>query len=129
MTALSLDASPIAAAVVATTLCAGAALAHAQAAKAGDTSMSRYVVLGCLRQTVGAASAGASARPRYTLSDTRTDPPTTYTLDGDRETLQLHIGHVVEVAGPLTRGPAGGLTLKVDSLVYVASACPGRKQP
>jgi hypothetical protein len=59
------------------------------------------------------------------LTDTRGDKPTIYRLEGDPKELDFHVGHVVEVSGPLTVGTGPTpLTLKVTSLVYIAMACP-----
>jgi hypothetical protein len=84
----------------------------------------RYVVIGCVSR------AGTAAAPRYLLTDTRGDAPTVYRLEGDRATLDVHVGHQVEAKGPLTQAPAAGRaaaatpTLKVTSLVWISTTCP-----
>jgi hypothetical protein len=90
----------------------------------------RFVAIGCVSRT-GAATAG-SKRSNYVLTDTRGEPPLPplrYRLDGDESTLSLHVGHTVEVSGPLTAGgggsgPAALPVLKVSALTYISKSCP-----
>ncbi len=103
----------------------------------GQASTARkYVVIGCIsreeRSTPSAGSA-APARPAFTVTDTRGDSPATYRLGGDAEQLGLHVGHTVEIAGPITAAPparGGGNaspavpTLTVQSLTYISTTCP-----
>jgi hypothetical protein len=118
-----------AAALAAALLVSGSA--HGQ--PAGRTE--RYVAIGCLaEQTPKPGGPGGAARPRLVVTDTRSDSPTVYVLEGDREMLQRHVGHYIEVAGPVVGRPAGGgsdrsYTLKVESLVYVATTCPPASKP
>ena len=103
------------------------ALAAGQAATAqaplGATT-GRFVAIGCVSRQ------GTTAPPRYVLTDSRGESPTTYRLNGDAALLAQHVGHLVEAAGPLTapaptaRGTNAAPTLKVDSLVWLASTCP-----
>lgn len=103
----------------------------------GQSSTARkYVVIGCVSgegQSAPSAGRGAPARPTFTITDTRADPPATYRLDGDAGQLGLHVGHTVEIAGPITTVPgarAGGnasravSTLTVQSLTYISTTCP-----
>jgi hypothetical protein len=81
------------------------------------------IVIGCVsRATGGAANA-------FIVTDSRPKPPAQYRLDGDADILRLHVGHTVEIGGPVqsTTGTAvgGGMvgTLKVNSLVYISQTC------
>jgi hypothetical protein len=102
----------------------------------GQASATRkYVVIGCLsREGPSTPSAGsaAPARPTFIITDTRGDSPATYRLDGDAEQVGLHVGHTVEIAGPIATGPGargGGNaspavpTLTVQSLTYISTTC------
>jgi hypothetical protein len=102
---------------------------------AAASSAPRYVAIGCIAREAPAAERGrgSATAPRFVLTDRRSDPPTVYQLDGDRSQLDLHIGHTVEIAGPLTVAKAatgrGGaieiLTLKVQSLTWISTTCAG----
>lgn len=100
-------------------------LAAGQAAVIAQPS----VAIGCLRRQAPRSAEGATARVRYVVTDTRSDPPTTYVLEGDRDMLGPHVGHTVEVTGALRRGVAGALTLKVVRLTYLAGSCPAGSRP
>ncbi len=73
-------------------------------------SAQRFVIIGCVsRETETAAPGRGPATGRqFLLTDTRSDPPSVYRLDGDETVLTFHIGHTVEIAGPLTLGPGAG---------------------
>lgn len=65
------------------------------------------------------------------LTDRRSDPPEVYRLDGDQNQFDLHVGHLVEVTGPLSAAPAAarGATplagiLKATSLTWLLNTCP-----
>jgi hypothetical protein len=90
------------------------ALAQAGATRPAPAS-GRYVAIGCVTKQ------GAGAAARYVVTDPRGEKPTTYRLQGDRELLERHVGHRVEVAGPIASGAP--LTLIVRSLVWIASSC------
>ncbi|MBS1817019.1 MAG: hypothetical protein JSU08_03735 [Acidobacteria bacterium] len=98
-----------------------AALPSAQsAAISGSTAPGgRFVAIGCVMKQ------GAGATARYAVTDTRGDTRTTYRLEGDREQLDRHVGHTVELAGSLTAPgtPKGQYTLKVSGIVWLASNC------
>ena len=82
------------------------------------------IVIGCVsRRGEGAAAA-------FIITDTRPKPPAQYRLEGDPELLSMHVGHTVEIGGPLssaTSGPGGANaappTLKVQSLTYISTSC------
>ena len=96
-----------------------ALFAQTRANSASTSPSGRYGAIGCLaRQGTGTAS-------RFTVVDRRGDAPTTYRVQGDAELLTKHVGHTVEVMGSLTPPAAGTgqYTLKVTSLVWVASTC------
>ena len=90
----------------------------------------QYVVIGCVsRETPGTSNGGAAA-PRFLITDTRGEKPVVYRLDGDVSELTFQVGHTVEIAGPLSAGPAGAtgpnanaLTLKVSTLTYLSTTC------
>ena len=102
-------------------LCAVQAAAWAQRAAAPE-SPRRYVAIGCV---------GRQGQPaRYLLTDRR-DPPQVYRLQGDASQLDLHVGHLVEVAGTLSPAPSGGRgpnanapILKIASLIWISNTCP-----
>jgi hypothetical protein len=81
-------------------------------------------VIGCV------STEGPSAQPTFVIVDSRAKPPAQYRLDGDRDLLRMHVGHTVEIGGPIT--PASGAraganasapTLKMQSLTYIATTC------
>jgi hypothetical protein len=101
----------------------------------------RFVVIGCIRgetQSSTASNPRAASGPRFILTDTRSDPPSIYRLDGDDTTLNFHVGHTVEIAGPLSVGAGAGngpdgvapvtRVLTVVSLTYLATSCLKMKQ-
>jgi len=81
------------------------------------------LVIGCL------SSEGNATSPTFVLSDSRAKPPALYHLTGDIEMLRVHVGHTIEVGGPITPAPntransTAPPTLKVESLAYVAKTC------
>jgi hypothetical protein len=92
----------------------------------------RFVAVGCVsREPASPPGRGAAASvPRFLITDNRGDTPTVYRLDGDEAGLTFHVGHTVEVSGPLSVPPAGltgsnakALILKVNSLTYVSPTC------
>lgn len=95
-----------------------------QPASANDR---RYVVLGCVSRETPPAGSSAAAPPRFLITDIRGDKPVVYRLDGDTGELTFHVGHSVEVSGPLSASAAGAnanaLILKVSTLAYLAPTC------
>ena len=92
----------------------------------------RYVVFGCVSRATPAANNSAAASPKFLITDARGDKPVAYRLDGDESTLTFHVGHTVEVSGPLSTAPSstGGpnaLVLKVNSLTYLSLTCKSTK--
>jgi hypothetical protein len=105
-------------------------LAAAQTGKLKDTQLNpdgvaaskRAVVIGCISRD------GNGQASRYLIADTRMKPPVQYRLDADPDLLRFHVGHMVEIAGPLAAarsaarsGNAG--TIKVEALTYLSMAC------
>ena len=97
---------------------------------AGDTT--RFVVIGCVSggsQGSPAANRTVASSPRFLITDTRGDPPLVYRLDGDASTLQLHVGHTLEISGtlsapsPADAGPNAAPVMKVGSLTWIATSC------
>jgi hypothetical protein len=88
--------------------------------KPGD---GKSIVIGCV------SSEGQATSPTFVISDSRAKPPARYRLDGHADLLQVHVGHTVEIGGPVT--PATGTlsdghaapTLKVESLAYISTTC------
>jgi hypothetical protein len=80
-----------------------------------------FVAIGCVSLQKPAAAGQPAV---FAVTDTRGDKPTVYRLEADPKDLDWHVGHYVEVAGPLTAGAGGTYTLKVNSLIYLAMTCP-----
>jgi len=113
-------AAKVAVIVALAALAGSAAMAQqAQTPPASAARAERYVAIGCV------ASQGSGAASSYTITDSRGDKPTVYRLDGDAAQLQPHVGHTVEVAGPIVQPGAGTRppVLKVSSLVWLMSSC------
>ncbi len=92
-------------------------LSTGAAAQPGITNQRRFVAIGCVTRE------GPASTPRFILTDSRGDRPTTFRLRGNAEELARHVGHRIEAAGTL--GPAAGAqpTLTVTSVVWLASTC------
>ena len=98
-----------------------------------DTSDTRhYVVIGCLSDAQGSTVGGrrTANSPRFLVTDMRGGPVSKYRLEGDDAQLRVHVGHTVEIAGPLSAGTstrtgpnAGAPMLKVQSLTYLSPNC------
>jgi hypothetical protein len=82
------------------------------------------IVIGCVSRE------GQSTQPTFVITDSRPKPPAQYQLDGDADLLRMHVGHTVEIGGPIA--PASGMraggstsarTLKVQSLTYISTTC------
>jgi len=83
-----------------------------------------FIVIGCVSRE------GQSPQPTFVITDSRPKPPNQYRLDGDADLLRMHVGHTVEIGGPIMPAsgvPAGGgtsaRTLKVQSLTYISTTC------
>ena len=75
------------------------------------------IVIGCVsRQGEGASAA-------FIITDPRPKPPAQYRLDGDADLLAMHVGHILEIGGPLAAASGGAPTLKVQSLTYISTTC------
>jgi hypothetical protein len=84
------------------------------------------IVIGCVsRQGQGVSAA-------FIITDPRPKPPAQYRLDGDADLLGMHVGHTVEIGGPLTSASggagAGAPTLKVLSLTYISTSCSSQQK-
>ena len=107
---------------------AAVALPTAQAALPSSTQLDpgkipvagngNFIVIGCVARE-------SAASPQLTITDSRATPPAKFRLAGDPDFLKLHVGHTVEVGGPITPAAAGGgvPTVKVLSLTYVSTKC------
>ena len=80
-----------------------------------------FIVIGCVSRE------GQSTQPTFVITDSRAKPPAQYRLDGDLDLLRMHVGHTVEIGGPITPASGGGSTnariLKVQSLTYISMTC------
>jgi hypothetical protein len=83
-----------------------------------------FIVIGCVSRE------GQSTPLTFVISDSRSKPPAVYRLEGDADLLRIHLGHTVEIGGPIapvSAAPSGGnaamRTLKVDSLIYISTTC------
>ena len=126
---------------IAATACAATIGFHAQGQtqqspepRARATSAGSIIVIGCVsQQPAGSTARGRGATARLILTDTRSDPPAVYRLDGDQAALALHAGHTVEIAGALSTGPGTGRAaasaraIKVQSLTWISTSCPQLK--
>ena len=80
------------------------------------------IVIGCVSRQ------GEGASATFIITDPRPKPPAPYRLDGDADLLRMHVGHTLEIGGPVT--PASGATaptLKVQSLTYISTSCSSQK--
>ncbi len=100
-------------------LLAMASLAHGQPSPPRPApppaGSGHYVAVGCISKQ------GTASAPRYVVTDPRGDKPVAWRLQGDSELLARHVGHTVEVAGSMVA--SSPLTLRVSSLVWIASSC------
>ena len=83
-----------------------------------------FIVIGCISRE------GQGTPPAFVITDSRSKPPARYRLEGDADLLRLHVGHTVEIGGPITpaSGARGGASaaipsFKVESLIYIATTC------
>ncbi len=90
----------------------------------------RYVAIGCVSR----------AGNGFVITDTRGEPPTAYRVEGDREQLEFHVGHTLEITGTIERVPqtapgkpaaanAPAYTMKAEKVTYVSATCAGAKRP
>lgn len=79
------------------------------------------IVIGCVsRQGEGASSA-------FIITDARPKPPAKYRLDGDGDLLRMHVGHTLEIGGPVSDATTAAPMLKVQSLTYISPTCSQQK--
>ena len=81
-----------------------------------------FIVIGCVNRE------GQSAPPIFVITDSRPKSPARYRLDGDADLLRLHIGHTVEIGGPIMPASdphdgANAPTLRMQSLTYISRTC------
>ncbi len=76
-----------------------------------------FVVIGCVSRE------GQPSSPTFTVTDSRGTPPARYRIDGDPDLLRVHIGHTVELVGPIVSAGTPAQTIKMLSLTYIATSC------
>jgi len=83
-----------------------------------------FIVIGCVGRE------GQSTPPAFVMTDSRSKSPAQYRLEADPDLLRLHVGHTVEIGGPITptSGTRSGSNaiapiLKVQSLTYISTTC------
>ena len=78
-----------------------------------------FIVIGCISRE------GQGGSETFAIADSRATPPAQYLLQGDTELLRIHVGHTVEIGGPITPAAAGAKTptLGVKALAYVSTTC------
>jgi hypothetical protein len=77
---------------------------------AGQPS-SEIVVIGCLQR---------GAQNAFSLKDYRSG--VTYRIEADAESIGWHVGHELELRGPIERG-ADGLRLKPSQVIFISTKC------
>jgi hypothetical protein len=89
---------------------------------------SNFIVIGCISRE------GRDAAETFVITDSRATPPAQYRLQGDTDLLRIHVGHTVEIGGPMTPAPNGrggastaAPALKVQSLIYISTTCSQQK--
>ena len=98
-----------------------AALFLSTAAMAQTPAPRRYVVIGCI-------SIEAGTPPTFILTDSRGEKPAKYRLDGDSQQLRIHVGHLLEIAGPISSDRPLPI-VKVQSLTSLSPRCQKVSQP
>jgi hypothetical protein len=78
-----------------------------------------FIVIGCISRE------GQGGSETFAITDSRATPPAQYRLQGDTDLLRIHVGHTVEIGGPITPAAAGAKTptLGVKALTYVSTTC------
>jgi hypothetical protein len=121
--------------VIACTATVGLVAQTATPQRSAPENSRHFVVIGCVSreaQGANAADPGAATGARFIITDTRGGGrPSVYRLDGEQSQLELHAGHTLEIAGPISparssagRGPnADTPVLKVESLTYISKSC------
>jgi hypothetical protein len=82
-----------------------------------------FIVIGCLSRV-------AADSPRFTVTDSRATPPAIFAINGDPDLLRIHVGHTIEIAGPVsaTAGQSEGMAIKMLSLTYISPKCQKLKE-
>lgn len=96
-------------------LLALAAIVLSTAAMAQTPAPRRYVAIGCV-------SLEAGTTPTFILTDSRGEKPSKFKLDGDSQQLRMHVGHLLEIAGPISSDRPVPV-VKVQSLTYLSPRC------
>jgi hypothetical protein len=78
-----------------------------------------YIVIGCISRSQGNTYVITESRPRPLTPL----PTPQFRLEGDTEILRVHVGHTVEIGGPVSRSSRDARTLTVKSLTYLSTTC------
>ncbi|HZP49476.1 MAG TPA: hypothetical protein VFB07_13110 [Vicinamibacterales bacterium] len=94
------------------------------------------VVIGCVTQPTGRENAAGDPKlSRLEITDTRSNPPRRFIVQGSQEDLAWHVGHTLEVHGRIASGEAGGAAagrdaqlpvITVQQIVYLQPTCVGQ---
>ena len=77
-----------------------------------------FIVIGCISRE------GQGSSESFVITDSRAKPPAQYTVEADGNLLRMHVGHTVEIGGPITRASGGTRPgLKALSLAYISTTC------
>ena len=89
-----------------------------------DSSEKTIVITGCV-------SGSRESVETFLITDSRLSPPKQYRLEADRSVLKFHIGHTIEVRGPVVPSPEGARmpTVKARSIIYLAESCIAISKP
>ena len=103
-----------------------------------STSPNPFIILGCVQRNTQSAT-GTKGSAEFTLTESRGrggattggQPPAIaqkkleWRLDGDPDLLAFHVGHQVQISGPLVEPETRATPprLKVESLIYLSMTC------
>jgi hypothetical protein len=90
----------------------------------------KFLSIGCIQKSAsgefritdwrGAAQPSVANAPPIAAT-----APLVLRLQGDQDILNFHVGHEVEITGPILEAPAASLPakIKVESILYLSRAC------
>jgi hypothetical protein len=89
-----------------------ATLAAVSVSAQQGTRSSNIIIIGCL--TRGAQNA-------FVLKDFRSG--VSYRIDADAESIGWHVGHQLEIHGPIVPGTADAPRVKPSQVIYISNKC------